>query len=388
MHATPTFEFATSDHILFGAGVSQTLGARLTGLGHTPLLVTGRTLHRAQPVITHLQAAGQTWRQYPVIGEPTLETVREGVALARDHNCDYVIAVGGGSVLDAGKAIAALLTNPGDPLDYLEIIGRGRQISRPAAPFVAIPTTAGTGSEVTRNAVLFSPEHRLKVSLRSPHMLPTLAVVDPELTLSLPPALTATTGLDALTQLIEPFVSNRANPLTDALCREGIRRAARSLRVAAAQPHDLAARTDMALASLFGGLALANAKLGAVHGFAGPFGGMFQAPHGGICAALLPHVVAVNVRALRTRSPGHPILARYDELGCLLTNDAAAGADDAVVWLQQLCADLQIPGLAVYGLAEKHFHELIDKARRSSSMQGNPISLTDEELRDILRMAL
>lgn len=194
------------------------------------------------------------------------------------------------------------MANGGDPLDYAEVIGHGRPLERRSLPLIAIPTTAGTGAEVTRNAVIGSPEHRVKVSLRSPLMLPEVAIVDPELTRDLPPALTASTGLDALTQLIEPLVSCRTNPLTDALCRSGIQRAARSLRRAVEHGEDLVAREDMSLASLFSGLALANAALGAVHGLTGPLGGMFEASHGALCASLLPAVMEANVRALRHRA--------------------------------------------------------------------------------------
>ena len=246
---------------------------------------------------------------FSVAGEPEISTVEQGVALAKKGNCELVIGIGGGSAMDAAKAIAAMLANEGELLDYLEIIGRGKALTKPSAPFIAIPTTAGTGSEVTRNAVLSSPEHKLKVSLRSPLMLARVAIVDPELTCDLPPALTASTGCDALTQLIEPFVCARANPMTDGLCVEGIRRAARSLRTAFHDGQNKSAREDMAVASLFGGLALANAGLGAVHGFAGPIGGNFPAPHGAVCAALLPHVMAANIRALRQRAAGSEALA-------------------------------------------------------------------------------
>ena len=261
-----------------------------------------------------------------------------------------MIGIGGGSALDAAKAIAALLTNAGDLFDYLEVIGRAQPLVHPAAPCIAIPTTAGTGSEVTRNAVLSSPEHRVKVSLRSAYMLPRVALVDPELTYELPPSVTAATGLDALTQLIEPYVSPRANPVTDGMCVEGIRRAARSLRRAVENGRDTSAREDMALASLFGGLALANAGLGAVHGFAGPMGGMFPAPHGAVCAALLPHVMETNLRALRSRAPSSESLSRYSELGPLLTGRTQATADDAVQWIHELVTALHIPRLKSYGI--------------------------------------
>jgi alcohol dehydrogenase class IV len=251
-----------------------------------------------------------------------------------------------------------------------------------------MPTTAGTGAEVTRNAVLASPAHRVKVSLRSPLMLPRLAIVDPALTYSLPPEVTASTGLDALTQVMEPYLSNKANPLTDAICREGLRCAARSLRRAYEQGDAPAAREDMALVSLFGGLALANAKLGAVHGFAGPLGGMFPGPHGAICARLLPHVMAINVRALQERAPQSAALRRYDEVAQILTGDARASAEAGVAWVQALCQALNVPPLATYGLAEESFPNLIDKASVASSMQGNPIKLTLEEMEEILRRAL
>src|SRR5207249_4836064 len=192
----------------------------------------------------------------------------------------------------------------------------------------------------TRNAVLASPKHRMKVSLRSPFMLPKIALIDPELTYDLPPSITASTGLDALTQLIEPYVSSRANPLTDALCVDAIRRAARSLRIAVQHGRDRDARSDMALSSLCGGLALANAGLGAVHGFAGPIGGMFPAPHGALCACLLPQVMKINLRALRERLPASEVLRRYAEIAQQLTGDEAATAEAGVAWIEELCQTL------------------------------------------------
>ncbi len=208
--------------------------------------------------------------------------------------------------------------------------------------------------------------------------------MDPELTYSVPPAVTASTGLDALTQVLEPYVSNQANAMTDGICREGLGRAARSLRRAYEDGHDAEAREDMALASLFGGLALANAKLGAVHGFAGPLGGLFPAPHGTICARLLPHVMAANVRALQARMPDSPALARYDEVAQLLTGESTARAADGVAWIQDLCQALDVAPLSDFGLTEDDFPTVVEKARVASSMKGNPIVLTDEELTEIL----
>ncbi|HYP17019.1 MAG TPA: iron-containing alcohol dehydrogenase [Opitutus sp.] len=382
-----TFEFATAARIVFGPGALKEVPGVARALGRRPMVVTGRDPSRAEPLLTMLAGAGLDATTFPVAHEPTTDDIALAVARARAAGCDFVIGFGGGSALDAAKAVAALLTNDGPLLDYLEVIGRAQPLPRPAAACIASPTTAGTGSEVTRNAVLSSPQHRVKVSLRSPHMLPRAAIVDPELTYELPPAITATTGLDALTQLIEPYVSARANPLTDGWCVEGLRRAARSLRRAFDRGRDPAAREDMALASLFGGLALANAGLGAVHGFAGPIGGMFPAPHGAICAALLPHVIATNLAALRARAPQNPALARYDEVARLVTNGPHATANDLVRWTRDLTTALQVPPLATYGLTPADTAAIVTAAANASSMKANPLPLTPEELTTILNAA-
>jgi alcohol dehydrogenase class IV len=385
---TMRFEFATAVKIIFGAGTLRETEAAARAFGRRALVVTGRDATRAGPLLAILQEAGVSATVFSVAGEPELSTIEQGTALAKKESCELVIGFGGGSALDAAKAIAAMLANDGGLLDYVEIIGRGKALTKPSAPFIAIPTTAGTGSEVTRNAVLSSPEHKLKVSLRSPLMLARVAIVDPELTRDLPPAPTASTGLDALTQLIEPFVCSRANPMTDGLCVEGICRAGRSLRVAFADGKNNSAREDMAAASLFGGLALANAGLGAVHGFAGPIGGSFPAPHGAICAALLPHVMAANLRALRQRAPESAALSRYSEVARLLTGDTGATADDGVDWICKLVSDLQIPRLGKYGICEEHVADLAAKAANASSMKANPVALTPDELAEMLRRAL
>ncbi|MGA9779682.1 MAG: iron-containing alcohol dehydrogenase [Limisphaerales bacterium] len=382
------FEFATATRILFGAGAANQAGSGAKHFGRRALLVTGREVRRAEKMLAGLSASGVGAVPFSVAGEPELSTVELGTALAKRENCEFVIGFGGGSALDAAKAIAAMLANDGKLLDYVEIVGRGQTLKKRSAPFIAIPTTAGTGSEVTRNAVLSSREHKIKVSLRSPLMLARIAVVDPELTYDLPPALTASTGLDALTQLIEPYVCSRANPMTDGLCVEGIRRAARSLRVAFSDGQNKPAREDMAVASLFGGLALANAGLGAVHGFAGPIGGMFAAPHGAVCAALLPHVMSANIRALRQRAPDSNALQRYNEVARLLTGIMSATADDGVNWTGELVADLQIPPLRAYGIQPEHIVDVVAKAANASSMKANPIILTPEDLAQTLRQAL
>jgi alcohol dehydrogenase class IV len=381
------FEFATAARILFGAGkVSQT-GELAAAFGRRALVVGGIDEARCQVVIDHLHKSGIETHFFSVIQEPTTDLVREGVGIARDIGCEVVIGFGGGSAVDTAKAIAALLTNPGDLYEYLEVIGKGKSLALPSAPFIAIPTTAGTGSEVTRNAVLNAEDFGVKVSLRSYTMLARVAIIDPDLTINLPPDITASTGLDALTQLIEPYVCNAPHPMVDALCRDGIRLAARSIRKAYEDGKDRAAREDMSLAALYSGFALANARLGAVHGFAGVLGGSLHAPHGAICARLLPFVSETNVRALKSRGSGLETLHRFDEVAQLLTGNPTARAEDGVAWIQQLSADLKIPPLAIYGLKKEEFPEVIKKSSKASSMKGNPVILTQEEMAEILERA-
>ena len=383
-----TFDFATAGRILFGEGALDRAGSLAAGLGTRVLLVGGSAPARIEPLLALLANEGLPVQRIAVEGEPTVQLAVEGAEQARDFAADLVIGMGGGSVMDAAKAIAALLSNPGDPFDYLEVIGRGLPLSNSAAPLIAIPTTAGTGAEVTRNAVLAAPEQRVKVSLRHASMLPRVALVDPELTYGLPQGITASTGLDALTQCLEPFVSHLATPLTDGFCREGMTRAASSLRRAYADGSDVEARHDMALTSLCGGLALANAKLGAVHGFAGPIGGMFDAPHGAVCARLLPLVMEANVSALQARAPDSPALARYEEVAAILTGDPDADGSEGVAWVRALGNELAVPGFTDYGMQESDLADVVAKAIPSSSMKGNPIALTESELTEVLARAL
>jgi alcohol dehydrogenase class IV len=383
-----TFTFATATQIIFGASSFEKASNLASSLGHHVLVVGGRDLGRLAPLLTQLKAQNLPFETFSLPGEPSVSLILEGLRQAKAAQSDLVIAMGGGSVLDAGKAISALMTNPGEPLDYLEVVGLGQPLKNRAAPFIAIPTTSGTGSEVTSNAVLSVLEKQVKVSMRSPLMLPTVALVDPSLTYSLPRDVTASTGLDALTQCLEPFVSNQANPLTDGFCREGLRRAAKSLQRACEVPNDADARADMSLASLMGGLALANAKLGAVHGFAGPLGGMINAAHGNLCASLLPHVVKANINALRSRQSDSHVLKRYDEIASILTNNAKAKADDAVTWLQELSYSLEVPTLSQLGLSKDLIPDAVNKAQNASSMKGNPVVLDASELAGILERAL
>ena len=364
------------------------MGKLAAQLGATAFLVTSCGGADPSSIMELLKVAGIQYFSIEVCGEPTVGFILEAVQAAKKHSCDLVIAYGGGSVMDTGKAVAAMLTNPGDLMDYLEVVGRGLPLLQPSVPMIAVPTTAGTGSEVTRNAVLAVPEQKVKVSLRSPFMLPRLALVDPELTYRLPPAVTASTGMDALTQVIEPFVSIRANEMVDLYCREGITRAARSLKLVYQQGNQVAGRADMAWASLLGGLCLANAGLGAVHGFAAPIGGMFTAPHGAVCARLLPLVFEANYRALMERQPQNPVIGRFGEVARMLTNNSQANIEDGVDWLKQLCADLHIPALASYGVGQADIALLVQKSTAASSMKANPIQLTSDELGKILEKAL
>lgn len=383
------FDLALPTDIRFGAGrVAQVPGV-LAGLGvRRAFVVTGATTSRAAGVRAALEAEGIDVETFAVPGEPTVELMREAVAAATASGRDGVLGYGGGSALDAAKAIAALTASGTDPLDHLEVVGQGRPLVARPLPCVAVPTTAGTGSEVTRNAVLSAGD--VKASLRSPLMVPDAAVVDPDLLAGLPAATIAASGSDALSQLIEPYLSAKANPFTDALAREGIRRSARSLARAAAHglADDAAARDDLAVASLFGGLCLANSGLGAVHGFAAVLGARYGAPHGAVCGALLPAAVATNLSALRAREPEHHTLARIGEVAGLLTGSADARADEAAPWLRRLRSALGVPGLATYGVSEGDIPALVEQGRKASSMKGNPLVLADDELAAILTASL
>lgn len=386
------FEFMTAGRVVFGPGSVGRAGAAAAALGRRAFVLTGRDTRRAARLLASLEEVGVEVRAFAVAGEPSFARIEEALAAAREWTCDLVVGFGGGSALDAAKAVAALLANSGPLLDYVEVIGAGKPLARPSLPCIAIPTTAGTGSEVTKNAVLSSPERKVKVSLRSPSMLPRVAIVDPELCCDLPPEATANTGMDALTQVLEPLVCNKPNPLIDAICREGLAAAARSLRTACREGRNARAREDMSFAALAGGMALANASLGAVHGLAAPIGGAFGAPHGAVCAALLAPVVAANIAALRARVPDSPVLGRYAEAARILRG-LPAGApsprpEEAAEALSELAADIGIKRLSAFGLGEADFPSIIEKAAAASSMKGNPIALEPGELRAILFMAL
>jgi alcohol dehydrogenase class IV len=397
------FEFTTVPRVVFGRGHFSRAGELAAELGRIALVVTNADrsgklglLDRLAKLLTEKDIAHSLLR---VDGEPRAEDVDRGAALARERGCDLLIALGGGSAIDAAKAISGLMTNGGAALDYMEVVGRGQKIAAPGAPWIAVPTTAGTGAEATRNAVIACVEREFKASIRSHHLLPRVALVDAELGVHVRPEITARAGMDALTQLIEAYTSKGATPLTDAVALKGIELAARSLPRAYHHGDDLDAREEMALAALLSGIALNNAGLGAVHGFASPLGAKFPVPHGTVCAALLPHVVAANIEALGAISPlpgregtgGGPALARYAAIGRLLAGDAALPDVDALSACarrtSELAAELHIPRLGQYGLAEKDVPELVALARKSNSMRYNPVELSEAVLQDVLSRA-
>ena len=393
-----TFEFCSVGRIFFGRGQFARIGQLAATLGRRALIVANGSDALAHQLSEKLSQADVRSTLIRQKGEPTVDDIDRAMATARKENCDLMLGLGGGSALDAAKALAGLLTNAGEDgsvLDYLEIIGKGHKITRPALPWIAIPTTAGTGAEATKNAVIAGggyPPKRFKASLRSELLLAKIALIDPELALSVPPEVTARCGMDALCQLIEAYTSTGAQPLTDSLALEGIRRAASSLRQAFTNGSDLDAREDMALAALLSGIALANAGLGAVHGLAAPLGAAFPIPHGTVCAALLPHTIAANVHALRQINPAHPALARYATIGRTLINQPAGNdaqsIDGAIDFLRDLSRDLRITGLRQFGLVETCFPDIIALAQKSSSMRYNPTPLANETLHTILRQAL
>jgi alcohol dehydrogenase class IV len=379
------FEFTTAGRLVFGRGTRSQAAPAAAALGTRVLVVTGRSGERTSPFLADLAAHGVACERFVVATEPTLEHIREGLRLASDHGSQVILGLGGGSALDAAKAIGILAVHPGDPLDYLEVIGGGRPLERPGLPMIALPTTAGTGTEVTRNAVLASAEHRLKVSLRSPWILPRLAIVDPELTFGMPAEVTARCGFDALAQLVEPYLSLRANPLTDALCREGMLRSARSLRRAFFS-EDPTARADLSLAATLSGMALANAGLGIVHGLASVIGGLLPAPHGAVVARLLSPALRVNLEALRRRQPESPTLERMVNIGRWLAGDPRPEA--APEWTASLAEELRIPRLSEYGLTAAMIPQVVEGSSRASSTRANPIALTADEIGAILEASL
>lgn len=382
---TRPFAFATATEILFGRGQVAAVPARAATMGRRALLVHGRDPSRSLGLAQAMRSAGLQVAGLSVASEPDMEMIEAGVAEARGIGADLVVAMGGGAVIDAGKAIAALVPAARPMLDHLEVVGQGLPLDADPLPFVAIPSTAGTGAEVTRNAVIAVPAERRKVSLRDARMLPRLAVVDPALCDGCPPAVTLASGLDAITQVIEPYLCTRATPLTDALCRDAIPRGLAALRRLMGA-EDPAARDEMAWVSLCGGLALANSGLGAVHGLAGPLGGLTGAAHGAICGVLLPHILTANRRAITDR----PLAARLEEVGGWI--GAALDAPDAdlceaAARLAAWSTAAGLPTLSALGIDFAAHALAAEAAASSSSMKANPVALSVEDLRAAMAAA-
>jgi alcohol dehydrogenase class IV len=356
------FTLRVPQEIHYGKGEVRKLPDIVARFGRRAFVVTG---FRPAPVAFPDAVA------FRIRGEPSIANADEGARRCRESGCDVVVAIGGGSVLDTAKAAAALASNGGEAIDYLEEVGRGRVLERPSLPFIAVPTTAGSGSEATRNAVLRVPDLKVKRSLRSEFMIPRVALIDPGLSETCPLPVAASAGLDALTHLIEGYVSKGAQPTTDALALKGITLAAQGLAGLARGKPDVEA---MSLASFWGGIVLANAGLGAVHGLVAPLGGRFAVPHGMGCACLLSATMRTNIEALRKRAPESPALARYEEIGAALRD---------VPDLDRLRIDLGVPSLGTFGLSPEQTSAVI-AGSRAGSMNYNPITLTDSELERIL----
>ncbi len=383
-------------YIHFGKGTIEKIGNILTTYGSKILIVASKSVLNQSLVESKLEQISTehkiVFENIIIQGEPDVEQIDQGLDKGRNHKSQAVIGLGGGSAIDAGKAIAGLLTNGGSAIDYMEVVGKGKKITKQSLPYIAVPTTAGTGSEVTKNAVILSKNDGVKASIRSPLLVPKTAIIDPLLMASAPKDVTASCGLDALTQLIEAYTSIKAQPLTDALAIQGIECASKSLLFAFEDGNDISARKDMAYASLLSGICLANAGLGAVHGFASPVGGMFSIPHGVICAALLAPVIEENIRNMISQVPFSEALTKYNRIGEIVSNlifeDIREGASRVIEYTQNITKLLKIPKLSKYGLAEKDFDKIIEMAKLSSSMRYNRVVLSDESLYRILKKTL
>lgn len=394
-----SFTIARLPRIVFGAGSVGEVPALASGSGQRALVVTGARSLRAAAHWPTLEAAfsraGMSVETVSVDGEPSPQLIDDSVRVYRDRRIDVVVGIGGGSVLDAAKAIAGLLPHGNSVMDHLEGVGRNLPYRGPATPWIAVPTTAGTGSEATKNAVLsVQGAHGFKKSFRHDALVAQIAVVDPELLATCPPELIAANGMDAFTQLLESYVSSRANPFTDALALSGIE-AVRDGFFAAwrggVDANARAGRARMAYASLLSGITLAQAGLGSVHGLASPLGAHFPIPHGVVCGTLVAAATEMNLRALRERMPAHETLDKYARIGSLLSESpprtSQEACDSLVATLYEWTARLKLPLLGSFGVGAYDIERIV-KGARGSSMQTNPILLSDAEVGDIVRQRL
>lgn len=393
------FSVANLPRIVFGSGVLAQLPAHIAEYGRKALLLTGaRSFTQSAQwasLRTALDKAGVAYEQVQISGEPSPQRVDEVVAAQHAQGVELVVAIGGGSVLDAGKAIAGLLPSGDSVLDYLEDVGKGLTYTGPALPFIAVPTSAGTGSEATKNAVLsVQGEGGYKKSFRHDSLVARLALIDPNLLRSCPPELMAAQGMDAITQLLESYVSVRANPFTDALAWSGLQAAAGGFFAALEGGESEAAgqgRAAMAYAALLSGITLAQVGLGSVHGLAQPLGSLFAIPHGVACGTTLAAATAVNIRALQERAPDSPALHKYAQVGRLLATDTCLGDELAVGRLLEVLAQwterLSLPRLSRFGISEADLPAIVANSR-GNSMKTNPVVLSDEEVAEIVRRRL
>jgi alcohol dehydrogenase class IV len=382
---TAPFQLLLPPRILFGRGEAGKTAGLAAGLSRSAFLVHGRDAARAGWLIRDLETAGVAVTPFACPKEPDLPLLEAALAAARSCGAGVVLGLGGGAAIDLAKAVAGLAPGQGAVLDHLEGVGRALPLTATPLPFIALPTTAGTGSEATKNAVIDVPAHRRKVSLRDDRMMARVAIVDPALTDGCPRGVTLASGLDALTQVIEPYLCARPNPATDALARAAIPQGMSAL-VRLMEGEDTAARDAMAWVSLAGGIALANAGLGAVHALAGVIGGMTGAAHGAICGTLLPFVLQANAQAL---PPNHPVRARFEEVDALLSAGfgPAPGPAPGSAALHAWSRKAGLPGLDALGLQKDSHPAVAEAAISASSMRANPVALPVEALCQVLAAA-
>ncbi|NLS11380.1 iron-containing alcohol dehydrogenase [Vibrio sp. SM6] len=376
------FQFMTATRIIFGEGALQSSLSLINQYGYSVLLVTGKEHQRAQPVIDYIQAQKLRYQHVAISGEPNIAMVEQTAVVSRKFQPDVVVAVGGGSVIDTGKALAAIVPNQGNVYDYVDLVGRSVPLKTFPLPFIAIPTTAASGAEVTRSAVLKSGQDQLKVSLRSPEMVADVAIVDPTLTYGTDPYTSGRGALYAFTHLMEAYVCGDPNPLTDMICEEGLKRLAHSIYLGCLED-DAKGRHDLSFAAMLGGMAITNAKLGAAHALASALGGKLDAPHSVISAQLAPHVMRENIAAAKIAKRGD-VIERYQAIARILTGQDDADAQDAVVWLEQALVTLQLPTLRSFGVCQTSFEQVANDALMSVAIKGNPLPLTHERLTYIL----
>tara|TARA_Y100001960_G_scaffold325136_1_gene406940 strand:- start:1497 stop:2750 length:1254 start_codon:yes stop_codon:yes gene_type:complete len=376
------FQFMTSTRIIFGEGALHSSLSVLNQFGYSVMLVSGQSIERAKPIIHYLNSQGMRYQHVAISGEPNITMVEETALVGRKFKPDMVVAIGGGSVVDMGKALAAIIPNQGDVYDYVEVVGRNVPLKSKPLPFIAIPTTASTGSEVTKNAVLRSGQDQVKVSLRSPDMLADVAIVDPTLTYGTDIYTSGRGAMDTFTHLMEAYVCGDPNPLTDMICEEGLRRLSRSL-LAGCLEDDYRARADLSFASMLGGMAITNAKLGAAHGLASALGGKLNAPHSIITARLAPHVMAENIKVARKLGRSD-LLSRYKKMAQILMEREETTIEQSITWVSWALSKLNLPQLSQFGVCATSFELVAEDALKSIAIKGNPIPLTRERLICIL----